>query len=321
MTLGIVGTGYAAKRRAEAWQADLRSQLRFVAGHTPEKTAEFAANYELEVLDDWQTLVNHPAIDLVTICSPNANHAAIAQAALTAGKHVVVEYPLALSPSEGKALVSLAQQKNKLLHIEHIELLGGLHHTFKQFLPALGEVYYGRYSTRAPQRPAPKRWTYHREDFGFPFIAALSRIHRFTDLFGAVQTVQGSLRYWSEANSPYFSSCLCQGTLTWANGLTVDLLYGKGEVFWQRDRTLELHGDRGGLIFEGDKGVLRTQQGSQSLEVASRRGLFALDSQQVLDYLFEGTALYVTPQSSLYALTVADAIRRSALTGESIALE
>ncbi len=321
MTLGIVGTGFVAKRRAEAWRADLRSQLRFVAGHTPEKTAEFAANYDLEVLEDWQTLVNHSAIDLVTICSPNANHAAIAQAALTAGKHVVVEYPLALSQGEGKTLVSLAQQKNKLLHVEHIELLGGLHQTIKQFLPALGEVYYGRYSTRAPQRPAPQRWTYHREDFGFPFIAALSRIHRFTDLFGAVQSVQGSLRYWSEADSPYFSSCLCHGTLTWANGLKVDLLYGKGEVFWQRDRTLELQGDRGGLIFEGDQGILSTQQGSQSLEVANRRGLFALDSQQVLDYLFEGTALYVTPQSSLYALTVADAIRRSALTGESIALE
>lgn len=321
ITIGIVGTGYAAKRRAEAWQGDLRSQLSFVAGHSPEKTAEFAASFQLEVLEDWQTLVNHPAIDLVTICTFNANHAAIAAAALGAGKHVVVEYPLALTLAEGESLLSLAQQDDKLLHVEHIELIGGLHQTLKQYLPAIGEVYYGRYSTIAPQRPAPQRWTYHRDDFGFPLMAALSRIHRFTDVFGAAKTAQGSLRYWPASDSPYFASCLCRGSLTWEGGLSVELIYGKGDVFWKSDRTLELHGDRGSLIFEGDKGMLINDQGSQPLPIASRRGLFVQDSQRVLDYLFEGTPLYVTPQGSLYALRVADALERSAQTGELIALE
>jgi len=266
-------------------------------------------------------LVNHPGIELVAICTPNFNHAAIAAAALSAGKHVVVEYPLALSAAEGETLLTLAQRQDKLLHVEHIELLGGLHQTLKQHLPAIGEVYYGRYSTIEPQRKAPQRWTYHREDFGFPLLAALSRIHRFTDAFGAVKTAQGALRYWQEPDSPYFSSCLCRGNLNWENGLSVELVYGKGEVFWSGDRTLELHGDRGSLIFEGDKGVLINDQGSQPLTIASRRGLFAQDSQRVLDYLFESTPLYVTPQASLYALTVADALRRSAQTGKLIALE
>jgi choline dehydrogenase-like flavoprotein len=92
-------------------------------------------------------------------------------------------------------------------------------------------------------------------------------------------------------------------------------------VMHRKNLTIQTRHQVHRVIFEGDKGVLSTQQGSQSLEIANRHGLFALDSQQVLDYLFEGTALYVTPQSSLYALTVADALQRSAQTGELIALE
>jgi biliverdin reductase len=62
---GIVGTGYAAQRRAEALQADKRSHLVAVSGHTPEKTQEFAKNYNVSVVDSWTDLVLHPEVDLV----------------------------------------------------------------------------------------------------------------------------------------------------------------------------------------------------------------------------------------------------------------
>ena len=54
------------------------------------------------------------------------------------------------------------------------------------------------------------------------------------------------------------------------------------------------------------------------IEVGTRRGLFAKDTTMVLDHLFHGTPLYVTPEASLYTLKVADAIQRAAQTGLTI---
>ena len=313
---GLVGTGFAAKLRAEALQTDSRSRLVAVSGHTPEKTQEFARNHEAIALDSWQQLVEHPELDLVFICTINRDHGAIAQAALEAGKHVVVEYPLALDPIEAESLIALAEAQGKLLHIEHIELLGGLHQALRQALPKIGNPFYARYITIMPQHPAPRRWTYHPKQFGFPFSGALSRIQRFTDLFGDVATVSCQSRFWEAAD--YYRACLCTAQLRFTNNLIAEVTYGKGEVFWQGLRNFEVHGEQGTLVFEGDQGSLIRGEERIPIEVGGRRGLFGKDTGMVLDYLVEGTPLYVSAAASLYALKVADAARQSADTGEAI---
>jgi predicted dehydrogenase len=59
-------------------------------------------------------VLGDPAIDVVHVCTPNATHVQLATAAMEAGKHVVVEKPLALSPDEADRLVALAL--NRGLH-------------------------------------------------------------------------------------------------------------------------------------------------------------------------------------------------------------
>lgn len=318
--VGIVGTGFAAQRRAEAFQADHRAVLVGVTGYRPESTQAFSQKFNIPVIADWSTLVTLPEVDLVVISTINRDHAAIAQAALEAGKHTVIEYPLALEVEAGRQLLALAEQQQKLLHIEHIELLGGLHQAIRQHLPEIGEVYYARYVTLQVQNPAPRRWTYHHHDFGFPLTAALSRLHRCTDLFGPVLAVTGHARFWDIPGTDYFRACLCHAQLQFPQGLLVETLYGKGEVFHQPDHTFILQGDRGTLVFEGEKGQLIRGEETIPLAVGSRRGLFAKDTQAVLDYLYEGTPLYVSPEASLYALSVAEAAQRSSQQGQTVFL-
>lgn len=315
--VGLVGTGYAAKLRAETLQADVRSQLIAIVGHTAEKTKAFCETHQAEALNSWQQLVERSDLDLVIICNVNREHGAIANAALQNGKHVIVEYPLSLDAIEAEELIALAQAQNKLLHVEHIELLGGLHQALKRSLPEIGTVFYARYSTINPQHPAPRKWTYHRELFGFPLSGALSRIHRLTDLFGKVASVSCQNRYWG-TDSEFYQACLCTVQISFTSGVLAEVTYGKGETFWQAERKFEVHGETGGLIFDSDQGVLIKSEGTTSIEVGTRRGLFTKDTSMVLDNLLEGTPLYVTPSASLYALKVADAARRSAETGETI---
>jgi len=214
-------------------------------------------------------------------------------------------------------LIALAEAQGKLLHVEHIELLGGLHQALRQALPAIGNPFYARYITIMPQHPAPRRWTYHPEQFGFPLSGALSRIQRFTDLFGDVATVSCQSRFWEA--SDYYTACLCTAQLRFTNDLIAEVTYGKGEVFWQGLRNFEVHGEQGTLVFEGDQGSLIRGEERIPIEVGGRRGLFGKDTAMVLDYLVEGTPLYVSAAASLYALKVADAARQSVEGKQAIA--
>ncbi|NJL35613.1 MAG: Gfo/Idh/MocA family oxidoreductase [Leptolyngbyaceae cyanobacterium RM2_2_4] len=313
--VGLVGTGYAAKLRAEALQTDPRSHLITVAGHTPEKAVAFSQTYATETSSSWIELVQREDLDLIIIATVNRDHGAIARAALQAGKHVVVEYPLSLNYAEAEELVELAQAKGKLLHVEHIELLSGVHQAIVDALPAIGSVFYVRYANLNPQRPAPQKWTYQPDLFGFPLIGALSRVHRLTDLFGQVDSVNCNARFWNTDLPDYYTTCLCTAQLQFQNGVVADLTYGKGEVLWKSERSLEIHGEKGALLFEGDRGTLVQPDTTHPLEVGSRKGLFAKDTAAVLDHLTSGSPLYVTSTASLYALKIADAARRSAETG------
>jgi len=317
LQVGLVGTGYVAKLRADILQADDRAQIAYVTGHHPEKVEAFSQTYGAQSVEAWQDLVEKPELDLVIITAVNRDHGAIAHAALRAGKHVVVEYPLSLDLAEAEALLPLAKAQGKMLHVEHIELLSGIHKAVKATLPAIATPFYVRYNSLAPQSPAPHKWTYQPDLFGFPFIGALSRISRLTNLFGQVTTVTGQSRFWDGADG-FYRTCVCTAQLRFASDLIADIVYGKGEAIWKADRTLEIRGDRGAIAIDGEQGTLIQAAQTTAIDMGSRRGLFVQDMTMVLDHLTTGVPLYVTPEESLYALRVADAVRRAAETGEAI---
>lgn len=322
LRVGLIGTGYAARRRAEAIAATEGLTLVVVAGRDRDRTQAFAQQCGVAAAPHWQQLVERPDLDLVVIASSNETHAPLAEAALRATKHVVVEYPLALEVAEAEALIQLAQIKEKLLHVEHIELLGGLHQALLAHLGQLGTLRHVGYTTIAPQSPAPRRWSFNYEQLGFPLVAALSRIHRLTQAFGRVSAVSAQSQFWpAPEDDRYFTSCLCQARLVFESGLVGEVTYGKGEALWWSERRLEVRGDRGALRFDGDQGQLITAAGEQAIALPARRGLFLQDTQAVANYLLRGEALYVQGQDSLYALRVADAARKAAQSGETIGLE
>jgi biliverdin reductase len=316
MRVGLVGTGYAAKLRAEALNTEPRTELVAVAGRQWERTQALGQAYGAEPEIHWQTLVERPDLDLVVIATLNQAHAEIAQAALSAGKHVIVEYPLALNLADGERAIALAQTQNKLLHVEHIELLGGVHRSLKASLPLIGQPFFAQYTTLKPERPAPQRWSYNQDQFGFPLVGALSRLHRLVDAFGEVASVSCQGQFWPRATASDpadFVACLCTAHLHFRSGVLGQVVYGKGETIWQATRTCQVWGAAGALLFEGDRGSHLHSNGSTPLEIGARRGLFTQDTALVLDHLLTGAPLYISPERSLYSLKIALAAQQSAL--------
>ena len=62
-----------------------------------------------DVVGDWHDLLGHPDVDALDVCTPNASHAEIATAAAAAGKHVLVEKPLARNTEEAERMIEAAR--------------------------------------------------------------------------------------------------------------------------------------------------------------------------------------------------------------------
>ncbi|MCF7220682.1 oxidoreductase [Marilutibacter chinensis] len=72
---------------------------------------------DVEVIGDPLRAIADPRVELVVIASPNDSHVALAQAALGAGKHVVVDKPFTLSLDDARELASLADECGRLLSV------------------------------------------------------------------------------------------------------------------------------------------------------------------------------------------------------------
>jgi predicted dehydrogenase len=68
---------------------------------------------------DYSEMLRAPGVDAIVICTPNALHVPQAQLALQAGKHVLVQKPLALSCADAQATVDLARQTDRLLFVDY----------------------------------------------------------------------------------------------------------------------------------------------------------------------------------------------------------
>jgi predicted dehydrogenase len=83
------------------WPAPAIPARRIIADATDELAADAAARFGFtESTADWRRVVEHPAVDLVDIATPNHLHAEIAAAAAAAGKHIISEKPLARTGEE-----------------------------------------------------------------------------------------------------------------------------------------------------------------------------------------------------------------------------
>jgi predicted dehydrogenase len=74
----------------------------------------------VKTYEHFESLIADPNIDMIDICTVTDQHAPLAIAALKAGKHVLVEKAIALSPAEADAMVTAAKSANKLLMVAHV---------------------------------------------------------------------------------------------------------------------------------------------------------------------------------------------------------
>jgi predicted dehydrogenase len=109
----VIGQGHIGKRHAEMIRHNPETELVAVCDILPKEQLGLAGITEKFYSSESDLLRSHSEIDVVNVCSPNGLHAEHALAALEAGKHTVVEKPMALHRQDCEQLIHKALQVNK----------------------------------------------------------------------------------------------------------------------------------------------------------------------------------------------------------------
>ena len=115
VNVALIGYAFMGKAHSNAWRNvasffDVPAfEQKVLVGRDAGAVAEAAAKYGwAESATDWRTVIERDDIDIVDICAPGWMHAEIAVAALEAGKHVLVEKPLANTLAEAELMTAAA---------------------------------------------------------------------------------------------------------------------------------------------------------------------------------------------------------------------
>lgn len=117
--VALVGAGWAGNRHAIAYRA-LPDRGRIVAVVDARRAIAEARAGEWAVpfaSDDLAAALARPNVQAVDICLPHTLHAAAAEAALAAGKHVLIEKPFATSIDEADAMIAAAARARRILMV------------------------------------------------------------------------------------------------------------------------------------------------------------------------------------------------------------
>lgn len=114
--IGLIGCGYIGCRHAEMIAQNPFAELVAACDVDAQVLADFKAKYRVEACESIDCLLN-AKIDLVIVATHNSDHAASAIAALNAGKHVLVEKPMAISVEQCQAMIDAANFNQRQLFV------------------------------------------------------------------------------------------------------------------------------------------------------------------------------------------------------------
>ncbi|SFL51705.1 Predicted dehydrogenase [Gracilibacillus orientalis] len=159
--VAIIGAGAICPSHVKGYlQFSSKCKIVALCDIYPEKAEKMKEDFNLDanVYNHYQDLIAQEEVDLISICTPPYTHADIAIEGLDAGKHVLVEKPMASALEECDAMVDAAKRNNKILsvvaqnrfttpmmklkHVLETELMGPILHTQVDSFWWRGHSYY-----------------------------------------------------------------------------------------------------------------------------------------------------------------------------------
>ena len=270
LRVGVVGLGRAFTLMLPTFLQDPRVEL--VAACDPREVAraQFTRDFDAPAFDSVEALAAQPAVEVVYIASPHPFHAAHTSIAAAAGKHVLVEKPMALSLSECDAMVADCAAAGVQLIVGHCHSFDTPYRAARELLRGggLGRVRmvqalnYTDFLYR-PRRPEELRT---EDGGGVVYSQAAHQVDVVRLLVGSrVSRVRALLGRWDEARPTEGAYC---ALLCFDDGAFANLSYS-GYGHFDSDAWMGGIGEMGQLKPAGTLGA-------QDMHGAARRRLAAV---------------------------------------------
>ncbi len=142
--IGVIGCGYWGPKHARNFHELPEAELAWIADLNPERLAHMCTLYpQIRTTRNYQDLLETD-IDGVVIATPVGTHYRMGMEVLAAGKHLLIEKPLAASATEARQLVEMADRVNRILMVGHTFVYNPAVEAVRQIIQSgeLGEIFY-----------------------------------------------------------------------------------------------------------------------------------------------------------------------------------
>jgi myo-inositol 2-dehydrogenase/D-chiro-inositol 1-dehydrogenase len=165
--VAVIGAGHMGERHARAWHA---LGARVFAVHDPDaaRAAALAAEVGAEPATELLPALDHPGVEVVSVCTPTSLHADASVAALQAGRHVLCEKPVALTLLDAERMCSAAAASGRLLRVGFLRRFESSSRRVFELAPALGQPLMVQATLTAGIRP--KRLMHDADANGGPVV-------------------------------------------------------------------------------------------------------------------------------------------------------
>jgi predicted dehydrogenase len=264
--LGVIGCGAISQRR-HLPEAAGHAGVRIVAVSDPNESRvkEMGIKYSATAFTDHKQMLKSADLDAVVVAGPNALHASQAIDALRAGKHVLVEKPMAGSKKEALAMIAEAKKAKKFLMVGQNQRLMPPHVKAKEILDSgrLGKVLSFKTSF---QHPGPDGWSldgakswFFKQDMAIMGVCGDLGVHK-VDLmryllgqeFTEVSGFLGTLDKKDSAGKPIAVDDNAYMTLKTAEGVIGTMTISWTNYSSTEDNYTKIYCEKGGLFIGAD---------------------------------------------------------------------
>ncbi|MFD2115094.1 Gfo/Idh/MocA family protein [Paenibacillus yanchengensis] len=348
--VAVIGCGQIAKtQHLPAYKNNSRSQLKYVYDIIPERAQAAAEQFAVaHVASSLEEVLQDGEVEAISICTPNASHAAIAIAALEAGKHVLCEKPAGMTYDEVIAMKQAADKYDRILNIGVVNRFNTAVNKIKQLLDAgeLGNLYHIYCSFRAhrsiPGLGGPFTSKAHSGggvliDWGVHFIDLilyiLGRDLQVNAVSGATYGELGKDLANYTYKSMWAGPPRLDGTfdvedfvtaLLRTNGPTINLNGAWAQNIGEQAMFVEFLGSKAGikLMYGGEFTIYSSQHGMlyETASSFAQADMFAEEIDAFLQSLSSGSKNRANVDETLLTAQVIDAIYHSSATGKEVYL-
>ena len=145
LNVGVVGYGYWGPKVARNLSTISDSTVVCVCDSEPKRLQEAQRHHAgVKTTTDFRDLTDDPKVDAIAVATPVTTHFDLAMAAMKAGKHVLVEKPLARSSQQAERMIEEATKRHVVLMVDHVFIFTGAVRTIKKLIDSgrLGELFY-----------------------------------------------------------------------------------------------------------------------------------------------------------------------------------